>query len=143
MRIMTLSIALVLSAVWCLAAPTYTNDYNGDGNADQWYEVTGGRTTRLSMDRNYDGQVDYVAEYDLGGRKLREEMDFNYDGIMDDHYFYEAGTLVREEIDTNFDGRIDVWVFAEGLYIHRYEMDTDFDGSVDVVKDYAADSRAD
>lgn len=138
MKTTSLLFAFALAAAAALAAPTYTNDYNKDGAADQWYEMSGDRLTAVSMDRNYDGEVDYTAQYDTGGRKISEEMDFNYDGIMDDIYFYEAGKLVREEIDSNFDGRIDVWVFLDGLYIRRYEVDSDFDGTVDRVQDYAA-----
>jgi hypothetical protein len=118
------------------ASPAYAVDQNGDGKPDQWYEVADGRVSSLSQDRNYDGQVDYLVEYDRAGRKVREEMDFDFDGRMDDFYFFEKGALVRQEIDTNFDDRVDVWVFLEGPYIRRYEMDKDFNGQVDVVKDF-------
>jgi hypothetical protein len=118
------------------SSPAYALDSNRDGSPDQWYEVADGQVRGLSQDRNYDGQVDYLVEYDREGRKVREEMDFNFDGRMDDFYYFEKGALVRQEIDSNFDQRIDVWVFLEGLYIRRYEMDRDFDGRVDVVKDY-------
>jgi hypothetical protein len=117
-------------------SPAYALDSNRDGKPDQWYEVTDGQVRGLSQDRNYDGRVDYLVEYDREGRKVREEMDFNFDGRMDDFYYFENGALIRQEIDSNFDQRIDVWVFLEGPYIHRYEMDRDFDGRVDVVKDY-------
>jgi hypothetical protein len=143
MKTTGLLLVFVLSAAAALAAPTYTNDYNKDGTPDQWYEMSGNRITGVSMDRNYDGRVDYTVHYDTGGRKISEEMDFNYDGSMDDFYFYESGKLIREEIDTNYDGRIDVWVFLDGLYIRRYEVDTDYDGAVDRVKDYAAASGQD
>jgi len=141
MKTTTLLLAFVLSAALGRAAPVFTNDHNHDGQPDQWYEMSDGRISLVSMDRNYDSQVDYTVEYDSSGRKIREAMDFNYDGIMDDFYYYEAGKLVRQEIDSNYDGRIDVWVFLDGLYIRRYEMDTDFDGEIDYVKDYAAEAR--
>jgi hypothetical protein len=118
------------------ASSAYVVDQNQDGSPDQWYEVSDGRILSLRQDRNYDGRVDYLVEYDRGGRKTREEMDFNFDGLMDDFYYFEKGELVRQEIDSNFDDRIDIWVFLEGPYIRRYEMDKDFDGRVDVVKDY-------
>ena len=133
-----LILAGLLGACIPLAAssPAYTVDSNHDGNPDQWYEVANGQVQAVSQDRNYDGQVDYLAEYDREGRKIREEMDFNFDGRMDDFYFFEKGKLVREEIDSNFDQRIDIWVFLEGPYIRSYKMDKDFDGQVDVIKDY-------
>jgi hypothetical protein len=115
MRLPTL-LVLALLAVGPPAhpAPTYTADYNKDGRPDQWYEVTGERVSKVSMDRDFDGKVDYVAEFDAEGRKVREEMDYNHDGSMD------------------------IWVFLDGVYIHRYEVDADFDGQVDRVRDYSA-----
>ena len=132
---------LPLAILWLLAvlspalsAPALSLDRNGDGQDDQWYEVSDGRVVGLSLDRNYDQQVDYTVEYDVDNRKVREEMDFNYDGRMDDFYFFEAGQLVREEVDSNFDGHIDVWVSLEGQYIRSYEADRDFDGVAEVRK---------
>jgi hypothetical protein len=118
------------------ASPAYTVDQNGDGKADQWYEVADGQVVSLSQDRNFDGQADYRVQYDRAGRRVREEMDFNFDGRMDDFYYFEKGALVRQEIDSNFDDRIDVWVFLEGPCIRRYEMDKDFNGEAEVVKDF-------
>jgi hypothetical protein len=132
---------LTLAALWLLAllplagaSPELTLDRNGDGNPDQWYEVTDGRMVGLSLDRNYDGEVDYSVQFDADNRKVREEMDFNYDGRMDDFYVFEDGKLVRQEVDSNFDGRIDVWVSLEGQYIRSYEMDRDFDGVAEIRK---------
>ena len=140
MSLLRASLTLGLLAGLCVplpaSSPAFAADSNHDGKPDQWYEVDGGQVLALSQDRNYDGQVDYLVEYDRQGLKTREEMDFNFDGRMDDFYYFEKGTLAREEIDSNFDQRIDIWVFLEGPYIRRYEMDKDFDGRVDVIKDY-------
>jgi hypothetical protein len=140
MSFLRASLSLGLLVGFCIplpaSSPAFTADSNHDGNPDQWYEVADGQVRALSQDRNYDGQVDYLVEYDRQGLKIREEMDFNFDGRMDDFYYFEKGALVREEIDSNFDQRIDIWVFLEGPYIRRYEMDKDFDGRVDVIKDY-------
>ena len=118
------------------ASPGTAVDSNSDGQPDQWYEVTGGKIEKVSMDRNFDTVIDYNVEYDLGHRKLYEEMDFNHDGQMDDFYYFEEGKLVRQEIDSNFDGAVDVWVYLDGMYILKYEIDSDFDGNIDFVKDY-------
>ena len=136
MKLMLPLAALLLLAVLhpVSSAPGITLDRNGDGHPDQWYEVADGRVTGLSLDRNFDEQVDYTVEYDADNRKTREEMDFNFDGRMDDFYFFEEGKLVRQEVDSNFDGRIDVWVSLEGQYIRGYEMDRDFDGVAEVRK---------
>ncbi len=116
----------------------YTADSNDDGKPDQWYNMQNNMVTYIEMDRNYDGEVDYKAEYNDEGKMETEEMDFNFDGKMDDFYYYdEEGILAREEIDSNFDGKVDVWIYLyKGIYIKKYEKDTNFDGKIDVVKDY-------
>ncbi len=119
----------------------YTTDSNDDGKPDQWYNMQDGKITYIEMDRNYDGKVDYKAEYNKDGKMETEEMDYNYDGKMDDFYYYDDdGILAREEIDSNFDGKIDIWIYLyKGIYIKKYEKDTNFDGKIDVVKDYDKD----
>jgi hypothetical protein len=139
---MKIIVYLILIAVAATSAanPAYTGDENKDGKPDQWIEVAEESITRMKMDRNYDGQVDYVVELDARGVRLYEEYDFNFDGGMDDFYYYDQGQLLRQEVDTNFDGRIDVWIYLhEGLYIKRYERDSDYDGEVDLVKDYGSE----
>ena len=117
----------------------YTADSNNDGKPDQWYSMENDAVKYLEMDRNYDGKVDYIADYGEDGKLIKEELDFNYDGKMDDFYYYnEDGVLSREEIDSNFDGKPDIWIYLyKGIYIKKYEKDKNFDGRVDIVKDYS------
>jgi hypothetical protein len=138
---MKIIIVLLLAAAAQQAAanPVYTGDENKDGRPDQWIEITEERITRMKMDRDYDGQVDYIVDLDAQGVRLYEEYDFNFDGAMDDFYYYHQGQLIRQEVDTNFDGRIDVWVYLhEGLYIESYRRDSDYDGEIDLVKEYGS-----
>jgi hypothetical protein len=115
----------------------HTMDDNGDGKPDQWYTLNQGELLEYEADRNFDGLVDYKAEFAGGDRLLYEEFDFNFDGEMDDFYYFEEGLLVRQEIDTNFDREIDMWIYLdEGIYVKRIERDLDFDGKIDRVKDY-------
>jgi len=114
-----------------------TMDDNNDGKADQWYTIEHGVLLEYRADRNFDGLVDYKAEFLDSDKRLYEEFDFNYDGEMDDFYYFEEGNLSRQEIDTNFDGQIDMWIYLhEGMYVRRIERDLDFDGKVDRVTDY-------
>jgi len=112
------------------------DDTNGDGQPDRWIKSAGGYIEEISIDRDYDGIVDYLTVYDEEFRKIEEQLDFNYDGMMDDYYFYTADKMYRREIDTNFDGKVDVWVYLDGIYIMKYEKDTDFDGKIDLTEDY-------
>ena len=119
-------------------ASQYTLDTNDDGNADQWYVTEGELVLEMRMDRDHDGIIDYLAQFNHKDGIVYEEFDFNFDGKMDDFYFYDDdGLLVRQEIDSNYDEQIDIWVYLfEGMYIKRFERDMDFDGEVDLVKDY-------
>ncbi len=130
-----LCIALIATPVW--PGNSSENDENDDGKADRWLEELGDERFKLTMDRNFDGLVDYTLVYRSNGNKEYEELDFNYDGKLDDFYFYRSGVLERRTVDTNYDGRVDLWVFLdEGVYIWKVERDTDFNGEVDYVKNY-------
>ena len=129
---------LVIMLVMCLhtfAITEYAFDKNKDGEPDQWYEYEAGKVLNERLDTNYDGKIDYKAEFDKQSRKIHEEFDINFDGIMDDVYHYEEGKLSLQEIDSNYDGSIDIWIYVVGgNRIYKYEQDTDFDGEIDKVK---------
>jgi hypothetical protein len=136
-RLAAAAVSLVLSGA-LHAAQALEMDTNGDGKADQWFEMEGTRLLSMRSDRNNDGRVDYMVRYSARGTPEYEEYDFNYDGKMDDFYFYLGGVLIRQEVDANFDGKVDLWVYLHrGIYIERYEQDTDFDGRKDRVVNYA------
>lgn len=135
-----LCVALIPAPVW--SGNSSESDENGDGKADQWVEELGDEHFKVTMDRNFDGYVDYSLVYHASGNKIYEELDFNYDGEMDDFYFYQSGVLDRRTVDTNYDGQVDLWVFLyEGVYIWKVERDTDFNGEVDYVKEYGPPPR--
>lgn len=114
-----------------------TMDDNKDGKPDQWYTIEQGVVLEYQADRNFDGLVDYKAEFLDSDRLLYQEFDFNYDGNMDDFYYFEEGILSHQEIDTNFDQQIDMWIHLhKGIYVSRIERDLDFDGNIDRVTDY-------
>ena len=128
----------VLAAMitFSITAQDSGEDTNNDGQADRWVKSTGRTVNEISLDRDYDGKIDYIVKYDDEANKTEEIMDFNYDGEMDDYYFYAKGTMKRREIDSNYDGKIDIWVYLDGIYIEKYEKDIDFDGRIDIVEDY-------
>lgn len=127
---------LIFAVVFPLCAQSREDDTNSDGKIDRWIKTSGNKVSEISLDRDYDGEVDYLVKYDDNSNKLEEQLDFNYDGIMDDFYYYAGGKMKRREIDTNYDERIDIWVYLDGIYINKYEKDIDFDGKIDLVEDY-------
>ena len=139
MQKLLLAAVLFAAAISVVSAQDSGEDTNGDGLADRWVSINGGYVSDISLDRNYDGEVDYIISYNESAEKTKEVLDFNYDGEMDDYYFYARGKMKRREIDTNYDGKIDIWVYLDGIYIMKYEKDTDFDGKIDVTEDYSGE----
>ncbi len=131
--------AMFVLAIMPATAQENGDDTNGDGKPDRWLEISGQTISEVSIDRNYDGVVDYIIRYDENGDKKEEILDFNYDGKMDDFYMYARGKMKRREIDTNYDEKIDIWVYLDGIYIEKYEKDTDFDGKIDITEDYTGE----
>ncbi|RPJ04260.1 MAG: hypothetical protein EHM28_13730 [Spirochaetaceae bacterium] len=122
----------------CAWGKPYAFDSNNDGKEDKWYEYANGNISLEKSDMNFDGEVDYLARFDIKGRREYEEMDSNYDGIMDNWYYFANGILETQKIDSNFDEKIDIWIYlaADGYRVKKFERDTDFDGVVDKVKVY-------
>ena len=127
---------LFFGAAFSVFAQENGDDTNSDGKPDRWVKSSGGRVVEISIDRDYNGEIDYIVSYDEFSNKTEERLDYNFDGRIDDYYFYSAGKMMRREIDTNYDDRIDIWVYLDGIYIQKYEKDTDFDGKIDIVEDY-------
>ena len=137
MRIIIAGIVLLISLNAVCAFTLYTADENKDGKPDQWYNMDSNVVRHIEIDRNYDGKVDYIADFNREGKMTQEKFDYNYDGTMDDFYYYKDGVLERQEIDSNYDSKIDIWIYLyRGVYIKKYEKDTDHDGKPDVIKDY-------
>lgn len=129
---------IILLTVFCFSAAAASNDEQQKEDPVQTAGKDQNGITSITSDRDNDGSIDYVLQFDENGTKVYEELDFNYDGKMDDFYFYNGGVLSKREIDTNYDENVDVWVYIhEGIYIERYERDLDFDGTVDQVKDFS------
>jgi hypothetical protein len=112
----------------------YAFDSNKDGKPDKWYIYEDGYVNVEKSDLNFDGQIDFIVEFDKKGKKKHEEMDNNFDGKMDTFYYYENGIATQTTIDSNYDDKIDIWIYLQGAYVDRYEQDTDFDGVIDKTK---------
>lgn len=133
----------------------YHYDYNSDGRYDDTSTYSGGKLERVETDRNRDGKVDAVTEYDRHGAAARGESDDDFDGRMEARIRYLHGDWISQEVDRNGDGAADYesdavsgviyserWLDANGkivkrvLYKHGFpatgELDTDGDGVLDV-----------
>jgi hypothetical protein len=93
-----------------------TEDRNGDGRPDVWkYYNARGRLIRVAIDTNFDGRSD-VEETLVDGRLAERRSDRNFDGTIDrvDEFDVSNGELRRSTVDVNFDGRADLLLFFDG-----------------------------
>ncbi len=92
-------------------ARVWTQDRNGDGRADVWYQS------------------------DPTGQQLLVEIDSNFDGRPDIQEYYERGNLIRRELDRDFNDQIDsVEEFDPVTHEPvRAIVDVDLDGTADLL----------
>jgi hypothetical protein len=91
-------------------------DRNGDGRPDVWrlYDQWG-TLTEVAIDSNFDGRSDVYEYYDQGAL-VRRESDRNFNGQIDIVEEFEATTHenFRSVIDVDYDGTADLLVFFHG-----------------------------
>jgi hypothetical protein len=106
-------------------------DTNLDGTKDvvRTYNDKGEKVNELS-DSDYDGRIDTWVTFS-GGRISKVEVDKQGLGKPTEWRYYVGGKLSRAQRDTNKDGKADVWeVYARGK-LQRMGVDLDGDGRVD------------
>lgn len=135
-------------------------DYTGDGlNEERWY-YAGGRLTRYEADRNQDGHIDLVHEYDRMGLAKSAQNDDGFDGRFEATTRFHKGNPVKTQFDIDGDGVVEqvaeyedgilqtiTWFDPIGLKFRKKqywdssileyaELDTDGDGIPDTVIEY-------
>jgi hypothetical protein len=109
------SVCAVVAAVslWPVAARARMEDRNGDGRPDVWRQYDQwGILTEVAIDSNFDGRSDVYEYYDQG-TLVRRESDRNFNGQIDLVEEFEATTHenFRSIIDVDYDGTADLLVF--------------------------------
>lgn len=79
-------------------------DYNGDGKLDEKWTYIGQRIAKNEIDRNYDGVIDAIFEYDRAGLVKKSVTDDNFDGVFESKTEFKQGNRVAYRSDTNGDG---------------------------------------
>jgi len=79
-------------------------DYNADGKLDERWFYTNSLPSKTEVDRNLDGKIDFIQDYDRKGLLLSAEFDDNSDGIFESEAYYKDGNIVWQTIDTTGDG---------------------------------------
>jgi len=135
-------------------------DYDGDGVREVVYHYAGGLPQLTEVDRNRDGRIDELWNFDLHGMEESLQQDNDFDGRFEWRYDVKDGATRRGTLDANGDGRpdqiiqyrfgivdtIDLYdetgrrVFARQHYVHDLldsaEFDQDGDGTYEKRVDY-------
>jgi hypothetical protein len=111
--------------VWALFnGPGQTDelDRNGDGKIDERFFLSGDRLERTETDRDFDGRVDAIAEYNRDGDTTVYRSDDDFDGRLESTYNYRDGQVQKFEVDQDGDGRPDM----RSLYEHGVLLRTEY-----------------
>ena len=103
--------------VWALFnGPERTNelDRNGDGTIDERFFFSGDRLVRSESDRNFDGRVDAITEYNSQGDVTTFRSDDDFDGSLESTSHYRNGWPEKYQVDRDGDGRADERTLYEG-----------------------------
>jgi hypothetical protein len=101
---------------WPAGGRVSVEDRNGDGRPDVWRHYDQwGTLTEVAIDSNFDGRSDVYEYYDEGSL-VRRESDRNFNGQIDIVEEFEATTHenFRSVIDVDYDGTADLLVFFHG-----------------------------
>ena len=82
-------------------------DMNGDGVLDEKWIYKDQRISRTEVDRNFDGNVDIIYDFDRKGILKESKQDDNFDGIFESVFKFADGLTQTQESDLNQDGNID------------------------------------
>jgi hypothetical protein len=95
---------------WTYNSPVTVDgiDVNDDGVLDEKWTYRDGRMSRTESDRNLDGKVDLVTDYDRWGLVKEASSDDDFDGVFETVYTYRDGQVARQVSDLNQDGNPDL-----------------------------------
>ena len=147
---------------WVYNAPVTEDgiDVNGDGVVDEKWIYKDHHISRKEVDRNFDGKVDIIYDFNRKGIPKESRQDDNFDGILESVFKFEDGLTQIQESDLNQDGSIDykaqfkhgnideILIIGEGQDFRKKwqkfnmgkligaEYDTDGDGNYDIEYEY-------
>ena len=140
-------------------------DYTGNGVLDEkWTFSENGTIRKVEADRNFDGEIDYIAIYDDNGMIESAKADNDFNGEFETQYRFRNGNPKLVKVDTTTDGFVDYRAHYEngvltstefidpasekprrieyyrlGVVLLKADVDTNKDGVLDTRYVYAPD----
>jgi hypothetical protein len=135
-------------------------DYNGDGKFDEKWTYVNNRISKTELDRNFDGNIDFLYSFNRKGLIESSSSDEDFDGTFETDVYYEYGSAIWQKSDTTGDGFKDYKVnFKHGKAetiiffdpntkkaikmqkfgphkLRKAEVDTTGDGIMDTIYEY-------
>jgi hypothetical protein len=91
-------------------------DYNGDGKFDETWTYRNYRILKTEIDRNFDGDIDFVFAFDRKGLVESSSSDEDFNGVFETDIYYDHGSAVWQKSDTTGDGFKDYKInFKHGI----------------------------
>lgn len=112
-------------AVWAMFnGPGRANelDRNGDGTIDERFFSSGDYVERAETDRNFDGRVDAISEFNRQGDVTAFRSDDDFDGRFEGTMQYRNGWAEKYQADRDGDGQAD----ERTLYDHGVPVTTEY-----------------
>lgn len=102
----------VAATSWYYRTPVTEDgiDYDGDGSVDEKWTYVNHRASETAQDRNLDGRVDMIYEFDRRGIVESAVADEDFDGDFETRILFENGHPRWQESDTDGDGITDYTV---------------------------------
>jgi hypothetical protein len=79
-------------------------DYNGDGKLDEKWTYVNYRISKTEIDRNFDGNIDFIYSFDRAGLIESSSSDDDFNGTFETDTYFDYGNIVWQKSDTTGDG---------------------------------------
>jgi hypothetical protein len=91
-------------------------DYNGDGKLDEKWTYINYRNSKTELDRNFDGNIDFIYLFDRKGLVKSSSSDDDFNGTFETDVYFRRGNAIWQKVDTNGDGLKDYRIdFKDGV----------------------------
>jgi hypothetical protein len=109
---------------WVTSTPTYTSgiDHNQDGINDEIWTFKNNLLSKTEIDRNFDGDIDHIYDYNFRGILSKSKSDDDFDGVFESSNKFRRGNTYYYQSDTNGDGSPDYKMYLSYGVLYKIEI---------------------